>query len=102
MSRYRLDISPEVVEIVRHLSPDLKRSVKEALRHLSWNPTAGEPLRRQLEGLWKYRVGRYRVIYAIEVSQRVIRILAVGPRGEIYERSAALLRARRRASTRKG
>ncbi len=102
MIRYCPDISPEVAKIVRHLPPDLKRSVKETLRHLSRNPTAGEPLRRELKGRWKYRVRRYRVIYAIEASRRVIRIMAVGPRAEIYERAAALFPARRQASTRKG
>ena len=92
MISYRPEIPLEVAEIIRHLPPDLKRSVKEALRSLSRNPTAGEPLRRELQGLWKYRVRRYRVVYAIERSRRVIRILAVGPRVEIYERAAALLR----------
>jgi mRNA interferase RelE/StbE len=92
MTDYRLEIPPEVGEIIRHLPPELKRSVKEALRGLSRNPTAGEPLRRELQGLWKYRVRRYRVVYAIEPRRRVLRILAVGPRVEIYERVAATLR----------
>jgi mRNA interferase RelE/StbE len=92
----RLEIPPEVAEILRHLDPELKRSVKEALRGLSQKPTAGEPLRRELEGLWKYRVRRYRVVYAIEPKRRVVRILAVGPRVEIYERVAALRRASRK------
>ncbi|HSF18058.1 MAG TPA: type II toxin-antitoxin system RelE/ParE family toxin [Vicinamibacteria bacterium] len=92
MTLYRLEIPPEVADIVRHLAPELKRSVKEALRGLSRNPTAGEPLRRELKGLWKYRVRRYRVVYAIEPRRRVVRILAVGPRVEIYENAAASLR----------
>ena len=93
MTDYRLEIPPEVAEIIRHLPPELKRSVKEALRGLSQNPAAGEPLRRALQGLWKYRVRRYRMVYAIEPRRRVLRILAVGPRVEIYERVAATLRA---------
>jgi mRNA-degrading endonuclease RelE of RelBE toxin-antitoxin system len=92
VTQYRLEIPPEVAEVVRHLAPELKRSVKEALRGLSRNPTAGEPLRRELEGLWKYQVRRYRVVYAIEPGRRAVRILAVVPRVEIYERAAATLR----------
>ena len=92
MTDYRLEIPPEVAEVIRHLPPELKRSVKEALRGLSRNPTAGEPLRRELKRLWKYRVRRFRVVYAIEPKRRVLRILAVGPRVEIYERVAATLR----------
>lgn len=96
MNLYRLEIPPEVADIVRHLAPELKRSVKEALRGLSRNPTAGEPLRRELQGLWKYRVRRYRVVYAIEARRRVVRILAVGPRVEIYDSAAASLRRPRK------
>lgn len=92
MTDYRLEIPPEVAEVIRHLAPELKRSVREALRSLSQKKTAGEPLRRELSGLWKYRVRRYRVVYAIEGRRRVLRILAVGPRVEIYERVAATLR----------
>ena len=92
MTDYRLEIPPEVAEVIRHLAPELKRSVREALRGLSRNPTAGEPLRRELQGLWKYRVRRYRVVYAIEPKRRVLRILAVGLRVEIYERVAATIR----------
>jgi mRNA interferase RelE/StbE len=91
MIDYRLEIPPEVAEVIRHLAPELKRSAKEAFRGLSRAPTAGEPLRRELEGLWKYRVRRYRLVYEIESKQRVLRILAVGPRTEIYERIAAAL-----------
>jgi len=92
MTDYRLEIPPEVAEVIRHLPPELKRSVREALRGLSWNPTEGAPLRRELEGLWKYRVRRYRVVYTIEARRRILRILAVGPRVAIYERVAATLR----------
>ncbi len=92
MTDYRLEIPPEVAEVIRHLPPELKRSVKEALRGLGRNPTAGEPLRRELQGLWKYRVRRYRVVYAMERRRRVLRILAVGPRVEIYERVKATFR----------
>jgi mRNA interferase RelE/StbE len=88
---HRLEIPPDVAKVVRHLAPELKRSVREALRSLSQNPNAGEPLRRELEGLWKYRVRRYRVVYSIE-SDRRVRVYAVGPRADVYEKTAAALR----------
>jgi hypothetical protein len=48
-------------------------------------------LRRELKGLWKYEVRRYRIVYALEETRRVVRILAVGRRTGIYERMAASL-----------
>lgn len=85
MIAFRPDIPPKVAEVIRHLPPDVKRSVKHALRSLSVDPESGEPLRRELEGLWKYRVRRFRVIYAIDQVLRMIRIVAVGHRRGIYE-----------------
>lgn len=88
MAVYRPDIPPHVADVIRHLPPDLKRSIRQALRVLSENPLAGEPLLRKLEGTWKYRVRRFRIIYSINRARRMIRILAVGRRTTIYEEAA--------------
>jgi mRNA interferase RelE/StbE len=87
----RPDIPPHVAEIIRHLSPDLKRSVKQAIRALSTDPDAGVPLKRELEGLWKFQVRRFRLVYQPDRTRRVLRVLAVGHRREIYEDAVALL-----------
>ncbi len=67
------------------MHPDLKRSVRNALRALSDDPSAGSPLRRELEGLWKFRVRRFRVVYTVDRSRRIIEVAAVGHRRTIYE-----------------
>jgi len=82
---FRADIPPHVSEVIRHLSPDLKRSVKEAVRALCMNPSEGAPLVKELEGLWKYRVSRFRIVYAIDRRRKVIRVMAVGHRRSVYE-----------------
>jgi mRNA interferase RelE/StbE len=85
MNPFLPDIPPEVAEVIRHLPPEIKRVIKQAIRTLSVDPEAGEPLRRELEGLWKYRVRRYRIVYAIDRQPRLLRIVAVGQRRRIYE-----------------
>jgi mRNA interferase RelE/StbE len=92
MAAFQPDIPPHVAEIIRHLPPDVKRSIRHALRSLSVAPDAGEPLRRELEGLWKYRVRRFRIIYAIDHEHWLIRIVAVGHRRGIYEEVVEQLR----------
>ncbi len=94
MPAYRLDIPPHVAEIIRHLPPDLKRAIKGALQALGRDPALGEPLLRELEGLWKYRVRRFRIVYSVDRGKRVVRIFAVGHRRTIYETVAALVHAR--------
>ena len=44
----------------------------------------GEPLRGELAGLWRYRIGAYRVICEIQDQRLVVLALAVGHRREIY------------------
>ena len=85
MSAFRPDIPPHVAEVIRHFPPDLKRSIKAAIRALSANPDGGEPLIRELEGFWKYRVKRFRIVYSLDRRHKVIRIVAVGHRTTIYE-----------------
>ena len=92
MAVYRPDIPQHVAEIVRHLPPDVKRSVKQALRSLSAEPFSGAPLMRELSGLWRFKVRRFRIIYEPDRKARMIRIFAVGHRREVYEKLADRLR----------
>ena len=85
MAVYRPDIPPHVAEIIRHLPPDLKRSIKQTIRKLSSNPYDGAPLLRELAGLRKYKVRRFRVVYEVVTKTRMLRIFAVGHRREVYE-----------------
>lgn len=90
----RIEVPPHVAEVIRHLPPEVKRGVKAALRAVAGDPSIGEPLRRDLEGLCKFRVRRYRLVYAVGRRERVVRIFAVGHRPGIYEEVAARIRRR--------
>jgi mRNA interferase RelE/StbE len=79
----RLRIPDEVAGLIRGLHPDLKRKIRSALDDLLDNPTAGKPLRDELDGLRSCRVIRFRIIY--RVAGTVIEVVAVGPRQTIYE-----------------
>jgi len=96
MAVFRPDIPPHVAEVIRHLPPDLKRSVKQSLRALSSDPFSGEPLLRELEGMWKFKVRRFRIVYEVDRQERTIRIFAIGRRREVYEQVAEQLRRARR------
>ena len=72
----------------------LDRSVQKRL--LDWlseriegckNPKHfGEPLRGNLTGLWRYRVGDYRIICEIQDEKLIVIALAIGHRRRIYLR----------------
>jgi mRNA interferase RelE/StbE len=42
--------------------------------------------------MWKYRVRRFRIVYAIDRKTRVIRLVAIGHRRYVYEELTAQLR----------
>ena len=92
MAVYRPDIPPHVAETIRHLPPDVKRSIKQALKSLSADPLVGAPLLRELSGLWRFKVRRFRIIYELDRKARIIRIFAIGHRREVYEELADRLR----------
>ncbi len=43
---------------------------------------------RELSGLWKFKVRRFRIIYELERKARIIRIIAISRRREVYEELA--------------
>jgi len=92
---FRPEVPPHVAEVIRSLHPDLKRSIKSAIRAIASNPECGEPLLRELDGMWKFRVRRFRIVYAIDRKARAIRLMAVGHRQSVYEELTARFRKKR-------
>ena len=45
----------------------------------------GKPLRRNLAGLWRYRVDDYRLICRLRDDRVVVLVLQVGHRRDVYE-----------------
>jgi mRNA-degrading endonuclease RelE of RelBE toxin-antitoxin system len=92
MAVYRPDIPSHIAELIRHLPPELKRRVKQALRAISANPFSGVPLMGELTGLWRIKVRRFRIVYEPDRKAKVIRIYAIAHRREVYEEVAERLR----------
>jgi mRNA interferase RelE/StbE len=44
----------------------------------------GEPLKGSLEGLWRYRVGDFRIVVRIEDDRVMVLVVDVGNRREVY------------------
>jgi len=45
----------------------------------------GDPLRKDLKGFWKYRIGSYRLICSIEDQNVVVLVVRVGHRRNVYK-----------------
>ena len=67
---------------------DAKKIVEKVKTHLLLDPTKfGMPLKGTLKGFYRYRVGNYRVIYAIDFKEREILMLFINHRKDIYRKT---------------
>jgi mRNA interferase RelE/StbE len=67
------------------LPRNVKGKILEALKKAAETPYAGTKLRGKLEGLWRWRVGKYRAVYLINEKEKAVAFLDVGLRKSIYE-----------------
>lgn len=64
---------------------DAARIVERVKTYLVQNPAGlGTPLKGIFKGLFKYRYGNYRVIYAMDMAEKKIIVLHVKHRKEAY------------------
>lgn len=89
-SEYVLRISDGLALLIRKMHPHLKRKVRMALADILADPSCGKALKLELTGLWSYRVGRHRIIYR-RGEEKVIELVALGPRSTIYEETCRLI-----------
>jgi len=76
---YKASITGDLHRLDR---PTAKRVLDKFERTLSANPDAGLPLTGEFKGLFKYRIGDYRVVYAKTVDG--ILVLRLGHRKDVY------------------
>lgn len=75
------------VEDISELDGSAKKIIKKAIEEkLMVDPLKfGKPLRRNLSGLFKLRVGDFRIIYQVKENEVVVVVVKVGHRREVYE-----------------
>jgi mRNA interferase RelE/StbE len=59
-------------------------SLSKHIDSLAENPYLGKPLKGDKKGCYSLRYGDYRIIYEIYTAQKVVLIIRVGHRKEIY------------------
>ncbi|MDP2167191.1 MAG: type II toxin-antitoxin system RelE/ParE family toxin [Thermodesulfovibrionales bacterium] len=65
----------------------VQRRLADCFADLEKNPVWGEgikPLTGKLKGLYRYRVGGWRVIYRVFRENKTVEIIAILPRGDAY------------------
>ena len=86
---YRLVVSDKVKKQLKKMDKHVRLMLaKDMKKHLDGveNPRQmGKALTGQFKGLWRYRIGNYRVICDIIDDDLVILVIEVGHRKDIYK-----------------
>jgi mRNA interferase RelE/StbE len=89
MSRvWRVEFDRDAARDLRKLGSEAERLILRYLRTriaTASNPRRfGKPLTADLKGLWRYRIGDYRIVARIEDGRFVVLVVTVGHRSEVY------------------
>lgn len=88
MKTWRVEITRTAEKQILKLDRVAQRAIQVFLRErlaATENPRQwGKPLRGDKRGLWRYRVGDYRLICDIQDEKITILILEVGNRKDVY------------------
>ncbi|MCD6146058.1 MAG: type II toxin-antitoxin system RelE/ParE family toxin [Methanosarcinales archaeon] len=80
---YKIEYKSSVVRDLKKLDKSVAGRILDQLEmDLSENPDGGQPLTGQFKGLFKYRIGDYRIIYTRTVEG--ILVLRIGHRSKVY------------------
>ena len=71
-------------KFIRKLDKKQVKEIFNKIEMLKKFPQSGEPLSGALRGLWRLRVGKYRIIYQIKNEELIVYVLNIGHRKNIY------------------
>ena len=89
VKRWTVEFDDRARRELRKLAAKIQQTILRYLRNriaVAGDPRRfGKPLRRNLAGLWRYRVEDYRLICRLEDDRVVVLVLQVGHRRDVYE-----------------
>ena len=74
-----------LAKLDHQVQSEIVRYLRERIRTDEDPRRYGAPLREELAGRWKYRVGAYRLICEIQDEKVLVLVLMVGHRSKVYD-----------------
>ena len=85
---WKIEWDSKALKEAKKLDRDARKKIVDYLEKrvlASQNPYQfGKPLKGNKAGIWRYRVGNYRILCQIEDEALIILVIAVGHRKDIY------------------
>ena len=86
---WTIEVSERALRSLRKMDKQIARRVRDELLEIAKleDPRSrGKALTGNLAGVWRYRIGDYRILCDIEDSRLVILVIDVAHRREVYKR----------------
>ena len=84
---WRVVVMPPARREFDRLPISVAAAVLETLDAIAENPKRlGKPLMLEHEGRYSARRGPYRIIYELDEAERLVRVIAIGHRRDVYRR----------------
>lgn len=84
---YTVHISRRASKFVESSTGKTRVRIISALKELKIDPfTGSSKLKGRLSGLYRRRVGNYRVIIRIDNKERIVLVLSISDRGKAYKK----------------
>ncbi len=82
---YRLVVAAAARRKIKLIPREHQEAVVFALTEVRENPFAGKALTRELTGRFSFRIGVYRLVYKVDQKDKVIQVINVGHRANVYK-----------------
>lgn len=82
---YRIILLKPAQRFLKKLGKEEKKRIITKIKELREDPHKGVPLVANLSGLWRMRIGDYRVVYQVKNEELIILVLKIGHRKNVYE-----------------
>ena len=85
---WTVEFTHEATKDFRKLTPQTRQAITKFMRKLVEDcphpRVKGKVLSYRYKGIWRYRVGDYRIMCELDDTKQLIEVLGIGHRREVY------------------
>jgi len=83
---YKVELARDSEKFIRKQNKSLQAKLVAVLRKLAENPRPSKAKKlKGLDGLYRVRVGGYRIVYCVEDGNLVVLVVRIAHRKEVYK-----------------
>ena len=85
---YFLELSVRAQDFLEKLDRDIKERIEKRLKNLENNPIPSDSKfigRENNEMIFRYRIGKFRVLYKVKEIQKIVLIIKIDKRERLYD-----------------